>query len=304
MRTIILVAVVGLAVGCGVTEAELGEPGEVLVEDGSELGASAQTYVQLRRDIRRCMAPLCGGYFVHDVNRAALREVYVSHLDFSQAKLDEATQAHVTGAGDGEVVLKGKLGPVEPQFRTRPFLVTAAWRGMPGVRPAAGELFFRAERVDIRCIAAPCPSYRATKLHGSQGTLFHDVGVARASLPAVDRVWLERRVTDREALVTARFVPGTQYSAGRELVLDVSQVFVKLPDVKGPCPMFPIAQCTGGKTMAMARTADRCLVPAGCVTMQGCSEPRVVCPAGYRLDLWRGGTNACLKWACDPEFVR
>src|SRR5262245_51152370 len=49
------------------------------------------SYVTVRRDVRRCAAPLCGGFFVDAVNQDTLRcadgsrsaECYVTDLDLS-----------------------------------------------------------------------------------------------------------------------------------------------------------------------------------------------------------------------------
>src|SRR5687767_11474980 len=123
MRTTLLVGL--LFLGCGVSEAELKDVGDDVAAAEGELGTSTRSYVVLRRDLRRCVAPMCGGYWAHDVNRATLNEQYVSGLDFSRSNLSQPEhQADVTGAGDFEVVLFGKLGPAESRFQTRKFVVT------------------------------------------------------------------------------------------------------------------------------------------------------------------------------------
>src|SRR3990167_1352304 len=173
MRTPLLIGL--LFLGCGVSSAELNEQGdEVAVADG-ELGSATRSYVVLRRDLRRCVAPLCGGYWAHDVNRANLNERYVSALDFTNSNLLPEHQDDVRNAGDFEGVLYGKLGPAEARFNTRTFLVTSAWRGMPGVKfnqPA--DTFYRVVSTSIQCFAAPCPTLSATKLHTRSKSLFPD----------------------------------------------------------------------------------------------------------------------------------
>ena len=134
MKKLIFSLTALLLAACGMSDAEVG----VSADQGSdtvteELGTVVNSYVTFRQDMRRCIAPLCGGYWVHDLNRVALNEKYVSGLDFGQSGLDDAAQAMVVGGGDSEVVLRGRLGPQESQFKTRPFIVLEAWRGMPGV---------------------------------------------------------------------------------------------------------------------------------------------------------------------------
>lgn len=306
MKTSLPWAAVAVAVvvsACGPTDAQLAD-----VEDDAEVGAAelstrSRTYVQLRRDTRRCVSPLCGGYFVHDVNRATLREVYVSGLDFTASGLLDEAQADVYGAPDGEVVLWGKLGDEEPTFHTRPFLVSAAWRGLPGVTPPAGEAFYKVAAIEVQCLVAPCPTLKATKLHSTQATLATGLDVSRASPPLVDDAWLSGRVLTKGALVTGTFRPAKTPGLNRELWLDSSQVFVKLPDVTQSCPRYAPAQCPAGRVMTVRRDANRCLAPAGCVVPGACAAYVPSCEAGYTQVSWSGGPHACTQYACDPEFL-
>jgi hypothetical protein len=303
MRTIHPGAVVLLlAMGCGVSSVEVDETAttaDVTAEETGELSTRTQSYVVFRRDQRRCLSPLCGGYFVSDVNRKVLREEYVSGFDFTASGLTDETQAKVFEAADGEVVLKGKLGPAEPRFNTRAFLVSEAFRGMPGVRPAAGDLFYRVERApEIRCIAAPCPGLRAYKLHTSAQTLFNEVSVTRASKTNVDTTWMTSRIVDKDALVAAAFV-----TSNRVTTLDVAQVFMRLPEPSQSCPRVAIQQCAAGYTLSWARNENRCLLPAGCVRTVSCPQIRPYCDADYTAMTWNGGTNACPRAKCDPTWV-
>ena len=71
-------------VGCGVTESQVVGDDAPQGEGSAELGKASRTYVTVRHDMRKYISPLCGGYWVADVNRATLREVYVNGLDFSE----------------------------------------------------------------------------------------------------------------------------------------------------------------------------------------------------------------------------
>lgn len=300
MRTTFLAAVFAVtAVGCGVSEVEVTDSAEATAEETGELSTRTSSYVVFRRDLRRCMAPLCGGYFVHDVNRKVLREEYVSGFDFSQSGLTDETQAKVFEAPGGEVVLRGKLGPTESRFNTRAFIVLEAFRGMPGVTAATTDVFYRVERADeIRCIAAPCPSLRAIKLHTTQQTLFHEVSVARASKTNVDARWMTSRITDKGALVAAAFV-----TRNRVTTLDAAQVFMRLPEPSQSCPRVAIHQCAAGYTLSWARNENRCLLPTGCVRTVTCPQIRPYCDADYSAMTWNGGVDACPRAVCDPTWV-
>ena len=299
MRATLLLAV--FFVGCGVSEAELTDVSDDSSAAQGELGTTTRSYVVFRRDMRRCVSPMCGGYWAHDVNRATLSERYVSGLDFSQSSLTRVEdQADVTGAGAFEVVLFGKLGPAEPRFNTRPFVVTSAWRGMPGVKfnePA--DTFYRVEGVAIQCVAAPCPTLRASQLHSTSTILHHDLDVTRAALAFVDRDWLTFRAIEKGALVAGRFVNG----AVKEKILDASQVFIHLPDMTQSCPRPAVVRCPAGKVNVWTRNQDRCEVPAGCGGGGACAAFVPSCADGYSLSSWAGGPFACAQFACDPAFL-
>ncbi|MFZ5441607.1 MAG: DUF6748 domain-containing protein [Myxococcota bacterium] len=296
MRTSLLLTGLLFAVGCGVTEAELTEvDGETMSGEG-ELGTSTRSYVVIRHDQRKCAAPRCGGFFVKDVNRANPREEYVSGLDFSASNVPAEQQHLVTGAPDFEVVAYGKLGRLENGFRK--FVVTSAWRGMPGVKVDAADTFYRVESADVRCITAPCPSLRATKLQTTARTLHHDLEVGRAAMPGVDQNWLTSRITDRNALVAGQF-----RESAKELVLDVSQVFVALPDMTQSCPRPALAFCPSGKVNVWTRDHNRCQIPAGCGGGGACTAVVPACADGYTLVSWTGGPFACTQHACDPTFL-
>ncbi|MFT3709747.1 MAG: hypothetical protein QM817_19130 [Archangium sp.] len=305
MRTTLLITAL-LVAGCGVSEAQLDDSSADFDSETGELGTSSRTYVVFRKDFRKCSYPMCGGWYVHDVNRAELREVYVPAFDFSASNLrTEEQQALVTNAPANEVVLYGKLGALKSGLRD--FVVTTAWRGMPGVTftefSSGADTFYRANPVTIQCIAAPCPNMQATKLHSTTKTMFHDLSVERASMPQVDQNWLTFRITDKDALVAGKIVDGAQVGAGREKVLDASQIFLKLPDMTQSCPRSSLPLCGGTKVNTWTRDHNRCTVPAACVQPGVCAAFVPACAAGYSLVSWTGGTRACTQYACDPDWL-
>lgn len=302
MRTTLLITAL-LVAGCGVAEAQLDETaGDVTTEEG-ELGTSTRTYVVARRDYRKCAFPMCSGWFIHDVNRAELREVYVPRFDFSASNLvTEEQQELVKGAPANEVVLYGKLGALKNGYRD--FVVTSAWRGMPGVTFTEGsDTFFRVAQVNIQCFAAPCATMQATKLHTTSKTLFHDLSVERASMPNVDQNFMTFRITDKDALVAGKFVDGAQVGVGREKVLDAAQVFVKLPVSTQACARPSAPLCSPSKVNTFARDENRCVMPAGCVTPGACAAVVPACAEGYSLVSWTGGNRACTQHVCDPSWL-
>jgi hypothetical protein len=304
MKKLVPLICTALLSACGISEAEVDVSSAETDVVTEELGTVVYSYVTTRRDYRRCMAPLCGGYWVHDLNRVNLNEQYVSALDFSQSGLDDASQQMATSGGDGEVILRGRLGPQEPQFKTRKFMVLEAWRGMPGVSAAAGELVYRVSPLDIQCFAAPCATLSLRKVNYALTKQAHGLMTHRAALsPLVDQAWMSARVERHDALIAAAIITGRSYGAGQEKIASASQVFIKLPNRNGPCPLMRLAMCPSGEVHSYSRSDELCLMPAGCVVPGMCAQYIPQCPDGYSLATWSGGAAACPVHACDPAFL-
>src|SRR5262245_31897030 len=56
-------------------------PGPGPAPGDDQISEKNPAYVTLKRDVRRCAAPLCGGYFITEVNRTREAQ-YVSGLEF------------------------------------------------------------------------------------------------------------------------------------------------------------------------------------------------------------------------------
>lgn len=295
---------IALTAGCAAQSAVDPSEEDVTTEDGA-LSEFSRSFVALRPDLRQCMSPYCGGFWVHDVNRATLNEIYVSDLDFSASGLSEEDQGRARDGSTDELILRGKLGKIDPKTRTRAFVVSEAYRGMPGVKVADGETFYKTTLRDpqITCFTAPCNNEVATKLNSSTTTSVTTLSVKRASKPLVDQAWLAQRVLGHDAIVSAKIVNGAKLPGGYEKVVDASQVFVKLPEHAGPCPMFKLMACPAGLERTYTRSPDRCLLPSECVKPGLCAAYLPACEEGYTLASWTGSKFACNAYACDPSFA-
>ncbi len=289
-----------MLVGCGVSQTEVNAPDE-LESDGAELSTTSRSYVTFTRDFRKCASPMCGGWWVTDVNRVTPVPRYVNSFDFSKSGLDEATIVKAQEGEVGQVVYRGKLGPAD-SFNTRAFVVSSVYRGLPGVTAVVGQPFFKVERANIQCFKAPCPTMKATKLNVGGGPLVDGLKVTDATLSLVSETWLKSRIADHSAIVTGKLENGALISGSYEQLLSASQVFVKLPEQPGPCPMVKMPACPVGKVRSYARNEDRCVLPAACVTPGACALFVPACAEGYELQSWTGGKFACTVYACDPAF--
>jgi hypothetical protein len=270
-------------------------------DDTADISATSRTHVVLRRDTRKCASPMCGGYFVHDVNRKNLNEKYVSGLDFSASDLDSLSIDQVLGAADGEVVLYGKLGPIESAHHTRTFIVTSAWRGMPGYPTSDADTFYSVEDLGIQCFAAPCDSLEATKLNSTKTTQFTGANVNLGQ--HISEEWLAHRVLDGDALVAGSFGEGQTYAAGTEEILFASQVFLKLPERVGPCVKLSQPYCGDGTVSTYTHTPDRCNAFDQCVEPGACIALAPTCADGYVVVSWTAAPFACSAYTCEPAFL-
>jgi len=203
-------------------------------------------------------------------------------------------------AAIGEVVLRGKLGPKEPQFNTRPFIVSEAYRGLPGLSVAADDSYLKLEEVDIQCVRAPCPSMSAKRVNHTPAKLFHVFDIA--ALDGGRRLelkWLNQRALQDGAITSGKLVRG----ADDAVTLEPSNIFLRLPENVGPCPAVRLGQCPSGEIRTYQRSPDRCVLPAECVVPGACAQFIPSCAEGYTLQSWSGGPYACPVYVCDPSWL-
>ncbi len=283
---------------------EGGDEGLVGQEEGALVGAPSRFYLA-RRDHRTCPPPLCGGYYLKEVNHPS-GERYVSRLDLPRYLSDQDTLNDIGGARDGELILEGS-----PEIDTKtgaiPYLrVWQAFRGMPGVGAATPDSYFQVKDRDppIACLVAPCNNELAYRLNSHLVEDFTAFDVTHAAGTYVDTTWLDDRVRHHDAVVSARYVKGDKYPGGYEVVLDVSQVFVKLPVATARCDAPPRILCPFGHRGAYVRDADRCLVFDGCMDRNACAVSLApTCDNGYEVTSWPTRGETCVSYACDPTFT-
>jgi hypothetical protein len=187
-----------------------------------ELATSNSTYYVARRDLRRCMAPMCGGYFVSRVNRSTTRcadgsyaaSCYVAELDLGQLGLSPSEeQALEGGIGIDEsatkVVLRGYVG--SKTFggvgRFGVFRASEAWQAR-GDATISGT-FYRVEDNGIRCITFPCPTLTESKLNST--TQRRMTGLNLASAPGAQ--------SDKDDAIAATTIAGGLLAAGTNVTI-------------------------------------------------------------------------------------
>jgi len=121
-------------------------------------------YYTVRRDFRRCASPICGGYFIKQVNLKATpcldgvfrSECYVSAIDWNSLKVSSSQLAKIQNDDGSRLLLLGNIVPVTfPGFgefgnlRVKEAFIAAT------NAPAKGT-FVGLKDNGIRCITTPC----------------------------------------------------------------------------------------------------------------------------------------------------
>src|SRR5882724_7927852 len=138
------------------------------------------TFYSVRRDLRRCISPLCGGYFVKRVNMSSTRcangrfmsECYVAGIDWHGQP--ETDIAHLLVRGSIVTKRYGEFGNLG-ELR-----VSEAWMSMGNNQPV-GTFYLVRDR-GIRCITFPCPTHHEAKLNSSFSRNIAGVNLERAGL--------------------------------------------------------------------------------------------------------------------------
>nr|MDZ8061250.1 hypothetical protein [Nostoc sp. EkiNYC01] len=121
-------------------------------------------YYTVRRDFRKCVSPICGGYFIKQVNLKATpcvdgvfrSECYVSAIDWSSLKVSAYELAKIQNDDGSRVILRGNIVPVTfPGFGEFGNLRVKEAFYAATAAPAKGT-FVGLKDNGIRCITTPC----------------------------------------------------------------------------------------------------------------------------------------------------
>jgi len=222
--------------------------------------ASTSTYFVIRRDLRRCASPMCGGYFVRRVNQSRTlcannryaRECYVSEIDWNGQGEVEPNRALLRGDISGSTRPPfGKLGHLK---------VRESWQAA-GDTQLAGEIF-RVRDLGVRCITHPCLTHNEVRLNSTESRKI--AGVELNKVGASDAVMQDAfaALTSPEGILvsgTHRRVTGP---AGSANTLDASQFYLRTKDQtssRKPC------------------------IKTGC-SRQVCSDEEVITTCEYRSE--------------------
>jgi len=190
---------------------------------------AAATFYSVRPDVRRCVSPLCGGYFVKRVNMSTTRcadgrvraECYVAEIDGNaQAESDGAQVVR------GEIVARryerfGNLGALR---------LSESWKSL-GANQPAGTFYLVRDR-GVRCIAFPCPTHHEAKLNSSFSRNIAGVNLEAAGLGENASV-VNAAMTGPEGVIVAGQDSPVKGPGGRSFELKATQVYVRTKSDSG-----------------------------------------------------------------------
>lgn len=150
--------------------------------------APSTTYL-VRPDLRMCPSPMCGGAWVSRVNHTTTRCV-----DGSLQSACYVSSLTRTRFGTGDLAL-GRIVPAKiagfPKLGK--LVVDRLWLQAAEAAPPAPV--YRVVDLGIRCIAAPCFTYRASRLETARRVMLSDLDLTGLDLPPQTRDRALRQLT-------------------------------------------------------------------------------------------------------------
>lgn len=210
-------------------------------------------FVTLRPDTRRCISPLCGGYWVRRLNRSTMRcvdgryagECYVGSVDWSALALTPERLADLqTLAAQGRALLRGRIDPMRDArwSETGELVVSGGWEPL-GSALGAGAVWTASDN-GVRCVTAPCAHLDAARVNvaSSRTTLTE---VLLSDVAGASRAELRRVSAALQNPAETVLLSGSVTVAGRARTLRATQAWLQVSQ-----PVHESAFCTDGAQCA------------------------------------------------------
>ncbi|MDH5730909.1 MAG: hypothetical protein OEZ58_18125 [Gammaproteobacteria bacterium] len=250
------------------------------------------SYFTIRPDLRRCISPICGGWFVNKVNHKIMRctdgskkrQCYVATDKINIPDLsDEQVQNLRQAMYESRVLV---LGIVDSTVDYGQLLISDAWIAATSSAPKGR--FVNVSSNGIVCITSPCPSYDGEILNRKRTQLLaqYDLSFVGASDAQVAEA--HKTIAKGESLpIAGKFVEVTGLG-GTAVGIEASQFYLKVSADATP------KQCA----------------PTGC-SGQICSDSEVITTCEWRpeYECYRRAqcsqqSNGDCGWVMDDELRR
>jgi hypothetical protein len=268
MRTSQLLNILGLSAvtifsgACAPVE-DIDESGEL----SEAVLSSPSHYVRVRKDQRRCVSPLCGGFWVSRVNYTSMRcadgtvarECYVADLDTTALGLSEAANTRFgERLMNGYAITRGRI--ISRTFGSfgnlGAFIAQEGFDAVVDTAPTSNTVYLAHGPRRI-CVRAPCLSWDADKLNGTSSSAISSLPFARvADITAAQVSRAQMQLDSAQGVVVAgtlRETPG----GGRELM--PSQVYLRVsPGVSDATYCDDASQCVVATRGREVNSASDC----------------------------------------------
>ncbi|HET7158731.1 MAG TPA: DUF6748 domain-containing protein, partial [Burkholderiales bacterium] len=186
--------------------------------------ASTSTFYTIRRDVRRCASPMCGGYFIKLVNQSRMHcangrymnECYVATIEWNGQPEPQKDGALVRGSLSTRGDRRGKFGVLRAR---------EVW--LPASEKQPSGTYFRVRDRGVRCIAAPCETHHEAKLNTSVSRNVAGVDLSDAGAPENVVSEANTAMTAPEGVIVAGVHSRVTGPAGRSQMLKATQFYLR-----------------------------------------------------------------------------
>lgn len=249
-------------------------------------------YIVTGPDPRACPSPICGGWFVKEVNKPNSRcsdgvwaaQCHAGEVDLSALPLGDVRRARLQEQfGKGHALVRGRLERRPMGDLAMDVLVAdEGWLGQALTKPSGR--FVGLKDSGIVCVTAPCPSIfeRTLNIPREGERLIDGVDLAASGAPPEKVSAGQQALSKPFGILVAGRLERTYTPTGPSRRRIASEFYLRMAAADLPPP--PDGQACGGPTGVTCPAGQFCdLQPAGsCTTPDArgtCRSPPEVCPA-------------------------
>src|SRR6185503_1454534 len=186
--------------------------------------ASTSSFYTIRRDVRRCASPMCGGFFIQLVNQSRTRchngrfmkECYVAEIQWAGQQQPE------TGA-----LVRGSISQRDYGRRQLFGVLQAREVWLPASNNSASGNYFRVRDRGIRCIAAPCETHHEARLNSGASRNIAGIDLSGAGASDQAQGDATTAMTSPEGVLVAGVHSRVTEPAGRSQMLKATQFYLR-----------------------------------------------------------------------------
>jgi hypothetical protein len=295
LLSLLLLSVASVSSGGCAVSADRAES-EATDEDESA-ASTGPVFYALRQDFRKCMSPMCGGYFYKRLNKATTNCIgggapqewcYAWNADLTAVNsTTEGEQVLFNGTITTETINGGKWAK---------FTATAAWKAQTTFTPTevygSDPRFYLVKDNGIRCITTPCYSLDAKRINLTYKTTLSGLDLGALTTPD---------------LTDGAVVFGTISTTKSGRIMTGTQVYTQVKRDPNACTAD--SECTMSVYTRPVTSKSECYCPMCPVPMSGsnaeanrlsyekyCGALRDSCPIPSCAP--RPGNVACMENVC------